>query len=142
MVLVVVVAIAISLLLPVGRHQWAESLIRQPSPYTTLAFEDPSGLPAVLVAGHPISFTFWVGNHELRDATYRYLVTSSPSKKVFYAGGTLTVPMGRSRSVKVSDDPECSGSPCQISVVLVDYAEKIAFNVRLTGIAANEGRLG
>ena len=136
------VAIAVSLLLPVGRHQWAESLIRQPSPYTTLAFEDPTELPTVLVAGHPISFTFWVGNHELRDATYRYLVTSSPSKKPFYAGGTLTVPMGRSRSVKVSDDPQCSGSPCQISVVLVDYAETITFNVQLTGIAASEGRPG
>jgi len=141
-VVLVVVAIAVSLLLPVGRHQWAESLIRQPSPYTTLAFENPTALPTVLVAGHPVSFTFLVGNHETRDATYRYLVTCSPSKKAFYAGGTVTVPMDRSRSVKVSDDPECSGSPCQISVVLVDYAETIAFNVRLTGITANEARLG
>ncbi len=142
MVLVVVVAIAISLLLPVGRHQWAESLIRQPSPYTTLAFEDPSGLPAVLVAGHPISFTFWVGNHELRDATYRYLVTSSPSKNAFYTEATLTVPMGRSRSVKVSDDPSARARRAKSRSSWSTTPRGSAFNVRLTGIAANEGRLG
>jgi hypothetical protein len=129
------VFVAVTLVLPGGRHQWAESLIRQPSQYTTLAFADPTGLPKSVVSGNHLEFTFTVGNQEGRDLVYRYLVQSSPTKITAYGGyfavGSVAVPNGGSRRVAVSADPECAASPCRISVMLVGHAESIDFNVVL-----------
>jgi hypothetical protein len=136
--------VAVSLVVPFGRHQWAESLVRQPSPYTALSFDDPAGLPTTVVSGQEVRFTFTVGNNELRSLTYRYLLTSAPSKvKAFggsFGGGSVTVPVGQSRRVRVSADPKCAGSPCRIAVVLVGPAEVIDFNVQVSGLETTAGQ--
>jgi uncharacterized membrane protein len=144
-VLVVVGAIVVvSLVLPIGRHQWAESLIRQPTPYSTLAFADPTGLPKSVVSGEPLEFTFTVGNEEARDQVYRYTVKSSPTKITAYGGyfavGSVAVHAGRTRQVTVSADPECTASPCNISVMLVGHDESIDFYVRLIGTGSGTGQ--
>jgi hypothetical protein len=135
--LVVGVFVVVSLVSPFGRHQWAESLVRQPSPYSSLAFVNPTALPNVVVPGQPVEFTFTVGNHESRNELYRYLVASSPSKLTVLGGnfgaGSVTILAGQSRDVKVSADPQCAASPCKISVVLRGHAEAIDFIVQLPG---------
>jgi hypothetical protein len=141
--LVVVAVLAVSLALPFGRHQWAESLVRQPSPYTTLAFASPATLPTTLVDGQKVIFVFTVGNQESRNLVYRYLVQSSPSQvRAFggsFAGGSVAVSEGQSRSVRVAADPHCAGSPCRISVDLVNQDEAIDFNIQVTGIGSTKG---
>jgi uncharacterized membrane protein len=144
-VLVVVGAIVVvSLVLPVGRHQWAESLIRQPSPYTTLAFADPTGLPKSIVSGEPVEFTFTIGNEQARDQVYHYVAKSSPTKITAYGGyfavGSVAVPVGSSRQVTVSADPGCTASPCNLSVILTGHGESIDFNVRLIGAGSAPGQ--
>lgn len=129
--------------MPFGRHQWAESLIRQPSSYSTLAFADPAGLPTGVVSGETITFTFTVGNNESHNLVYRYLLASSPSKVTAFGGsfggGSVAVPKNGSRRVRVSADPKCAGSPCRISVDLVNPVEVVDFNVQVTGLAATPG---
>lgn len=136
MLLVAAAFVVVSLLLPFGRHQWAESLVRQPTPYSSLAFAHPTELPSVIEPGQALAFTFTVGNHESRDLVYRYLASSSPSKLTalggYFAAGSVTIPAGQSREVKVSAEPGCAKSPCRISVVLPGHTEAIDFNVQLS----------
>jgi hypothetical protein len=139
----VVVAVAVSLLVPASRHQWAESVIRQPSPYSSLAFVDPTGLPTAVASGQTLHFSFTIGNHESRSLVYQYFLKSSPSKVTgfggSFGGGSVAVPADQSRSVTVSADPECSGSPCRISVILPYHAEAVDFNIRVTGLGVTGG---
>jgi hypothetical protein len=141
--LVVGAFVVVSLVAPFGRHQWAESLVRQPSPYSSLAFVDATDLPTDLVPGQHVEFTFTIGNHESQDEVYRYLVASSPSKLTVLGGnfgaGSVSIPAGQSRDVKVSADPQCAASPCTISVVLRGHAETIDFIVRLEASATTGG---
>ena len=65
-------AVGASLLSPYGRHQWALSLFRQPTPYTVLAFSRPTALPATAVANEPVGISFTVANHEGHAVDYRY----------------------------------------------------------------------
>jgi hypothetical protein len=142
--LVVGAIVVVSVVLPVGRHQWAESLIRQPTPYSTLAFADPTGLPKSIVSGEPVEFTFTIGNEEVRDQVYHYVAKSTPTKITAYGGyfavGSVAVPVGGSRRVTVSADPECTASPCTLSVILTGHAESIDFNVRLIGTGSAAGQ--
>jgi hypothetical protein len=136
--------VALSLVVPFGRHQWAESLIRQPSAYTSVAFANPTGLPTAVVSGQALTFTFTVGNHEPRSLVYAFFLKSSPSNVIgfggSFGGGSVAVPAGRSRSVTVSVDPKCAGSPCRISVLLLGYPVTVDFNVRVAGLGATAGK--
>lgn len=131
------VLVVVSVVVPFGRHQWAESLIRQPAHYSTLAFATPTALPTSIVSGKDVEFSFTVGNQEGRDLDYRYLVASSPTRITgyggFFAAGSLAVPVNGSRLVTVSANPQCSGSPCRISVTLAGRGESIDFTVRVIG---------
>jgi hypothetical protein len=130
-----IAAVVASIVLPAGRHQWAESLVRQRSTYTALAFVNPTALPLEISSGQQVSFAFSVANEESSGIRYRYLVTSSPTKQII-GGGSLRIPTGGTGVVHMSVLPRCASSPCRISIDLVDYSESVGFNVRVTGLSA------
>jgi len=139
-----IAAIAVSLVLPGTRHQWAESVVRQPAPYSAVSFVAPSELPTTLVSGQSLQFTFTVENHESKSLRYPYFLIASPTKNAdgIVGGGSVVVPAGGSRNVNVSLDPKCSGSPCRISVGLAGYGVAVDFNFVVTGLAASAGKTG
>ena len=129
----VVVLIGISFATPAGRHQWAVSFIRQPTPYTVLSFENAGHLPTTLSSGGHLELTFAVTNHEGRDVRYRYLVTSASSGQipVVLQRSILAVPEGVRQTESVSVVPTCQGSPCRVQVSLPGPAESIEVQVEL-----------
>ncbi len=140
-----VAAVAVSLVLPGSRHQWAESVIQQPSSYSAVAFVAPSELPATVVSGQPLEFTFTVENHESERLRYPYFLLASPTanKDGIVGGGSVVVPAGESRNVNVSVDPKCSGSPCRITVGLAGRGgEAVDFNFTVTGLAETGAKAG
>jgi len=132
-VAVAVILAGISLATPAGRHQWALSLIRQPTPYTVLSFENAGHLPTSLPSGGRLDLAFAVTNHEGRDLRYRYLVTSASSGQipVVLHRGILVVPVGVRQTESVSVVPMCEDSPCQVQVSLPGPAESIDVQVEL-----------
>jgi hypothetical protein len=133
---VLAIAVEVSLISPAGRHQWALSLLRQPTPYTVLSFSHAASLPATAIVNKPIRVSFTVGNHEGRVVDYRYVLTATgggksrilgQSKKTIAAGATWTV----SREVI----PACGTSPCRIEVALPGHPETIDFSVSLNAAA-------
>lgn len=144
MLLAVGLVVVVSLVVPSGRHQWAESLVRQPQPYSSLAFADPTALPTEVAHGKAVTFTFTIASHQSRNLVYPYFLKSSPSKiKGFggsFGGGSVAVPAGQSRRVRVHADPKCARSQCRISVALVGNGEVIDFNVRVTGSKSVAGQ--
>jgi len=128
-----VILAGISLATPAGRHQWALSFIRQPTPYTVLSFENAGHLPATLPSGGRLDLAFAVTNHEGRDLRYRYLVTSASSGQipVVLHRGILVVPVGVRQTESVSVVPMCEDSPCQVQVSLPGPAESIDVQVEL-----------
>ncbi len=125
---ILVVIIAVSALVPAGRHQWALSLFRQPTPYTALSFDDPTSLPTAAKPGDSLAFTFSIANHEGHSLHYAYVVTSSPGGST-PTTATTTVANGRTRAISVSVDPQCSGTPCRIRVMLPTQKQSIDFLV-------------
>lgn len=78
-VAVIVLAIAGSLALyayrsPVYAEMNALKLIPQQEPFTELYFENPSALPAEVIAGKPNYFGFVIHNLEGATTTYPYVV--------------------------------------------------------------------
>ncbi len=128
-----VILAGISLATPAGRHQWALSLIRQPTPYTVLSFENAGSLPTTVPSGGSLDLAFAVTNHEGRDLSYRYLVTSASSGQVpvVLRRGILVVPVGVRRTESVSVVPTCEDSPCRVQVSLPGPAESIDVQVQL-----------
>jgi hypothetical protein len=128
-----VVLAGISLATPAGRHQWALSFIRQPTPYTVLSFENAGHLPTTLPSGGRLDLSFAVTNHEGRDVRYRYFVTSASNGQVpvVLHRGILSVPAGVRQAESVSVVPTCQGSPCQVQVSLPGPAESIDVQVAL-----------
>ena len=125
-------ASAISLLVPAGRHQWALSLLRQPTPYTVLFFNRAAVLQARVTPGQPVHFAFTVGNHEGRATRYRYVISSYPlgsgdGRPLLLAESAKLVPAGSSWSVSVTVRPHCGSSPCRIQVSLPGHPETIDF---------------
>lgn len=126
------VIIAASVYLPSGRHQWALSLIRQPTSYTVLAFSKATDLPAQAVISKPITVSFAIGNQEGRTENYRYVLTQSPSRTSSVLGeSTRSVAAGATWNVRTTVRPSCSSSPCRIQVSLPGHPEKIDFLVSL-----------
>ncbi len=125
---VLVLAVGISLLVPSTRHQWALSLVRQPTPYTALSFDQPAALPTHVVEDRPISVSFTIGNQEGRSLVYRYVVqASSTDGAAGETSGRAAVPNGGSRSISAVVRPACSTSPCQVQVSLPGYPVTIDF---------------
>jgi glycosyltransferase involved in cell wall biosynthesis len=124
-------AAAISLLVPAGRHQWALSLLRQPTHYTVLFFDRAAVSPARITAGQPVHIGFTVGNHEGRTMRYRYVISSYPAgggrRPRLLAESAKLVPLGSSWSVSATVRPRCGSVPCRIQVSLPGHPETIDF---------------
>ena len=123
-------AAAISLLIPAGRHQWALSVLRQPTRYTVLFFHHAGALPARVTAGQPVQVGFTVANREGRAVRYRYVISSYPvgvggSGPRRLAASARLVPAGSSWSVSAAVHPHCGRAPCRIQVSLPGYPQTI-----------------
>ncbi|MFZ0228915.1 MAG: hypothetical protein WAL41_18685 [Mycobacterium sp.] len=131
-VAVTAVLVAISLLLPGGRHQWAVSLFRQPTRYTVLAFSDPANLPDRARLGESLSVAFTISNYEGRTVTYRYVLSedNGGAHKVLGASAR-SVAGGRTAAVVTTVRPSCRTSPCRIEVSLPGHPQTIDFLVSL-----------
>lgn len=124
------IAICASLLSPSGRHQWALSLIRQPTPYTALSFSPAWALPTTVVNGAPVRFSFTVGNHQGQAISYRYVISASGGLDTVLLGEAVrVVPAGATWTVRATVRAACAASPCQIEVRLPGHPETIDFLV-------------
>ena len=131
-VAVTAVLIAISLLLPGGRHQWAVSLFRQPTRYTVLAFSDPANLPNRAGLGKSLTVAFTISNYEGRAVTYRYVLSEdSRGAHEVLGSSARSVAAGRTAAVVTTVRPSCRTSPCRIEVSLPGHPETIDFLVSL-----------
>lgn len=136
----VLVAIGVSLALPAGRHQWAISLFRQPTYYTSLSFDKAGALPSTAAIGAPVRFSFSVGNHEGRAVSYRYVISEAPAAKGHSVEqATKVVPRGTTWTVSLAVPLKCSSSPCRVQVSLPGHPETIDFLVTLTAKRAGHG---
>lgn len=127
-------AIGISLAIPAGRHQWAVSIFRQPTPYTELAFDDAANLPKTASPNKPINVSFSIENNEGETVDYHYVVSESPAgKSKVLASGVKTITTGTASTIPVTVRPACPSSPCKVEVSLPGYPEKIDFLVNLAG---------
>jgi hypothetical protein len=126
----VAIFLVVSVLTPGGRHQWAVSIFRQPTHYTTLAFRNAAALPHDVNAGVPVHLSFTVANHEGRRVAYPYVVSSTPNPpdgrvpKVLHRA-SLTVPDGGQRTASVTVKPRCPSASCRLQVSLPGHPETI-----------------
>jgi hypothetical protein len=126
-------AVALSLATPAGRHQWAVSIIRQPTQYTELSFNNAAALPATATQNEPIKISFTIGNNQGQAVSYRYVVSESPattSKSLYSA--EKTIPTGTKLTIPITVRPTCPSSPCKIAISLPGHPETIDFLVNLT----------
>jgi hypothetical protein len=133
-----VLVIAVSLISPAGRHQWALSLIRQPARFTTLAFRFAWLLPSQAKHYERIPVFFTIGNQEGRALRYRYLLrqTDPLGRTRLLSQASAVVGPGATWTVDTSARPSCSLSPCRIEVLLPGHPERIDFSIVLNGFAA------
>lgn len=134
------VLLAVSLLSPTGRHEWALSLFRQPTRFTALFFNDPAALPSGAVAGQLLPVSFSIANSEGRTLGYRYVIAESWSggSTVLKTAAT-TISAGRTAAVSTLIRPSCAQSPCRIEISLPGHPEKIDFNLTLFGLGPATG---
>jgi hypothetical protein len=131
-------AIAVSLLVPAGRHQWALALIRQPTLYTALWFNNASALPVSAVRGRPMTLSFSVANHEGKVVTYRYVVRQEVGgKSQVLAQASRAVNANTTWSVSAQVSPSCRSSPCRLAVSLPGHPETIDLLLTITARPAN-----
>jgi hypothetical protein len=124
--------VAVSLLLPAGRRQWAMSLVRQPSRYTALSFTRPADLPQRIGRLQRVTLTFTVANHEGHATTYRYVVSSASGRRTRHlAAAQAMVASGAAWSVTIKVRPRCAASPCRLTVSLPGHPEAIDFLVAI-----------
>jgi hypothetical protein len=128
-----VIAIGISLLFPAGRHQWALSIIRQPTHYTVLFFNRSWTLPTTAAFDSRVPLSFTIGNQQGRALNYRYVLRQIDQ---LGASAPLTaekeIASGASWTVSAVVYPTCSVSPCTIEVSLPGHPETIDFLMTLT----------
>lgn len=124
--------IGVSLLIPGGRHQWALSLFRQPTAYTSLSFNNAASLPTTATNSEPMAVSFTIGNQEGHAIKYRYLLSDSAAGVSESLGGSSKiVPAGKTWTVSTVIRPSCLASPCKIKVSLPGHPETIDFIVTL-----------
>lgn len=128
------IAIAVSVALPAGRHQWALSVFRQPTLYTALSFNNASELPTTVHEGSPIAISFTIGNQEGRTLTYRYVLSESDPVNLSQPLATVARTVGPGRTWTVSTDVRLTCSlvpPCRVQVSVPGHPEHIDFLVTL-----------
>jgi hypothetical protein len=126
----VVLLIAVSLLFPSGRHQWAVSVFRQPTDYTILSFSNPTTLPTTAHGGKTIKFDFGVVNREGRSIGYRYVLSVIRHGHSYVLGkSTRMLAAGATWTIAATVRPACGRLPCRIEVSLPGYPETIYFNL-------------
>jgi hypothetical protein len=112
-----------------GRHQWALSFIRQPTPYTTLSFQDAAGLPTTVTVGARVHLSFTVANQEGRPMDYAVVMSSAnlgdTHARTVLRRTTLAVPAAGQRTTSVAVRPVCTASPCELQVALPGHPETI-----------------
>jgi hypothetical protein len=128
---VVVLAVAASLLFPAARHQWALSIIRQPTHYTALSLNDAWTLPSTASRDSQIPISFTIANHEGRDVDYRYVLRAVDSAGTARRLGSASqmVTSGGNWTVWTSVRARCDVSPCRIVVLLPGHKERLDFFV-------------
>jgi hypothetical protein len=127
---VTVLAIAVSLILPAGRHEWALSMFRQPTPYTALSFSNPTALPRSVSGSEPIRLSFQVVNQEGHTVNYRYILSVlRGSHSAVLANSVKPVAPGADWNVSATVRPACGKSECRITVSLPGYPETIDFTL-------------
>jgi hypothetical protein len=134
-----VVLIGLTLVSPAGRHQWALSFSRQPTPYTALSFQDAASLPHNVKSGTPVHLTFTVANHEGHSVDYPLVLSSANvsnngTMKALHHS-SLTIPSGGQRTVSVAVRPVCTHRACEVQVSLPGHPEKIDVILNLQGAA-------
>jgi hypothetical protein len=129
----IALALAASLLIPAGRHQWAISLIRQPTPYTVLSFNKSWAIPTTATAGQPIVFSFTINNGQRHAIKYRYVVTESTEQvSETLAQDTKRVAPGGNWVVTKTVRLSCAtGLSCRVAVYLPGHPETIDFLVTM-----------
>ncbi len=136
----IVAAVTVSLIIPASRHQWAISIVRQPTNYTTLYFDNPATLPTTAEVNKPIGFSFTVVNHEGRALHYQYVVSSKGQNgAVTVQRSTRFIPAGASSSISTSVSPTSPGKNSRIVVSLPGHAETIDFLVAVTDPGQRNG---
>jgi hypothetical protein len=136
----ILIIIGATLLSPYGRHQWALSLIRQPTPYTALSFNQASALPSTAVARQPIRISFTVGNHEDRAVDYRYVLSESSKRSSrILRESARKLAAGAAWTVSTVVRPACTSSACHIEVSLPGHPEVIDFMVTLVASGSKHG---
>lgn len=72
-------------------HQIEISVIRQPTPYTQLFFNDPNAIPSRLRLDRPNRFTFTIVNDEGQSSLYHFTVMMSTARSsiTVVANGSL-----------------------------------------------------
>ncbi len=131
----VAVALALSLILPAGRHQWALSLFRQPTHYTALGFKYAWLLPSISRTGKYVPVFFTVTNHEGKTVDYHYLMRERGpvgSWQPLPEKGSAKVANGATWTIDTRVVPRCSASPCRVEVLLPSHPEIISFLVSLS----------
>jgi hypothetical protein len=125
-----VLAIAASLFIPAGRHQWEISLFRQPTRYTALFFNHAGALPAAIAARQPLPVSFTVANHEGRPVVYKYILSAGAGRgQQVLRESTKAVPAGSAWTVVAKVRLKCR--QCRIEVTLPGHSETIDFLVRV-----------
>jgi hypothetical protein len=131
---IVAIGVGVSLLFPTARHQWALSVVRQPTPYTTLSFVHAVALPTAVPTEGEVSFSFTIANNEGRDMTYHYVVSSADrtanQATAILQRGTLHLPTGHKGTASAEVRPVCSTATCRVVVSLEGQSESIDFLVR------------
>jgi hypothetical protein len=131
------IALAVSLLVPAGRHQWALSIFRQPARYTALAFRYGWELPTTAVSGNQMPISFTIGNQEGRALTYTYVIRESEPPPLTFSRVLTTAARrlgpGKTWTVAIAVRPTCVVSPCRIQVSVPHHRERIDLLVTVTG---------
>jgi hypothetical protein len=128
---VAVLAIAVSLAFPAGRHQWAVSIFRQPARYTALAFNYAWQMPTTATIGGRVDVFFTVTNEQGRAESYRYVLRQiAPGESQQLGHGVGTVAAGATWTVDTHIRPTCSVLPCEVQVALPGYPETIDFQFK------------
>jgi hypothetical protein len=124
--------IAVSLLFPAGRHQWALSIIRQPARYTALSFRYGWLIPKFGIKGASMDLFFTITNQEGRTLKYRYIIRQTDGLTTqTLSGADQIVRAGASWMVDTKVRPSCGISPCHVEVMLPGHSEAIDFLITL-----------
>jgi hypothetical protein len=119
---VAAIALAVTLILPSGRHQWALSVFRQPARYTALSFRYAWLLPAAGYDDQTFPLFFTITNQEAHTVTYTYDIEQFRPFEVL-STGVQTIRSGETSTVDTRVTPQCRGTfMCSVEVILPRHA--------------------